>query len=141
MAVGPQNIDLAGPVSDDQISPDGTIALVEDQANEREMLTSVLRLRGFNVITFIDGSAAIEYFQNNPPPSIMLIDVNMPRCDGPFTINALRNENLLDSTLVYAISGNSPSYYGLSIGGDGVDRWFPKPLNPEHLFKVLDAAS
>jgi len=38
---------------------------------------------------------------------------------------------------VYAISGTSPDALGVVRGPQGVDRWFPKPLNPEVLVREL----
>ncbi len=114
-----------------------TILLVEDQANEREMLAAVLRMQGQQVITLSCGDETIDYFHNNPAPGVMLIDMAMPEGDGPSTINTLRDENLLDKTVVFAISGTSPQSHGIPVGDAGVDRWFPKPLDPQTLLDSL----
>lgn len=116
-----------------------TVVLVDDQSNEREMLAAVLRRENLNVVTLSDGNELIEYFRNNPAPKYLLIDMQMPVCDGPTAINTLRRESQLKATEVYAVSGMSPESYGVSVGDrtKGVDRWFPKPLNPSYLLDAL----
>jgi carbon storage regulator CsrA len=116
-----------------------SVVLVEDQSNEREMLASVLRLKDISVVTLANGNEAIDYFHDNPPPSYLLIDMQMPVCDGPTAISQLRSEQQLDSTQVFALSGMSPESYGVSIGDahSGVDRWFPKPLDPSFLLDAI----
>lgn len=116
-----------------------TFVLVDDQSNEREMLAAVLRRENLNVVTLSDGNELIEYFRNNPAPEYLLIDMQMPVCDGPTAINTLRSESQLKATEVYAVSGMSPESYGVSVGDrtKGVDRWFPKPLNPSYLLDAL----
>lgn len=114
-----------------------TILLIDDQANEREMLGSVIRMRGHEVITLSNGQATLDYFRVNPAPAVMLIDMAMPDGDGAWTLGALREEGLLQDTTVFAVSGSSPESHGVSIGSQGVDRWFPKPLDPQVLLDSL----
>lgn len=126
----------ADKVSDPSIASN-TVVLVDDQSNEREMLASVLRLQKMLVVTLSNGKELIEYFENNPAPGYLLIDMIMPECDGPTAINHLRSGDQLANTHVYAISGMSPECYGVSVGAGGVDRWFPKPLNPSNLLDAM----
>ena len=114
-----------------------TVVLVDDQSNEREMLASILRLQGNSVVTLSNGNEAIEYFRDNPAPGFLLIDMQMPVCDGPTAISRLRESRSLEGTHVYALSGMSPEVYGVSVGDGGVDRWFPKPLDPSHLIDAM----
>ncbi|KAA1262109.1 carbon storage regulator [Rubripirellula obstinata] len=121
----------------------GSVVLVEDQPNEREMLASVLRLKGVDVVALTNGTETIDYFRDNPAPRHLLIDMQMPECDGATAIKTLQSQGQLDSTTVFAVSGVSPEAYGISVGGDGVDsvdRWFPKPLNPTNLIDALTIA-
>lgn len=129
---------LSSPVESTPKTDSKTVVLVEDQMNEREMLASILRLKNVPVVTLGDGNEAINYFHENPSPGFLLIDMQMPQCDGPTAINQLRSEGRLDDTCVFALSGTSPEAYGMTVGGDGVDRWFPKPLNPASLFEAME---
>jgi CheY-like chemotaxis protein len=111
--------------------------LVEDDSNERELLAGLLRMSGYNVVTARDGLDALEYLNTHNRPDVVLLDMRMPRCDGPTTIERIRaNPNTADLR-VFAVSGTSPSELGISTGAGGVDGWFAKPLNPETLARQI----
>lgn len=115
----------------------GHALIVEDNLNESELLASYLRLSGFQVDTARDGCDALSLLEAELRPDAILLDMRMPRCDGPMTINAIRANPDYRELKVYAISGTSPDLLGIQRGPLGVDRWFPKPLNPEVLVREL----
>jgi carbon storage regulator CsrA len=128
------------------LSSEGTVAntmtggaalLVEDQPNEREMLAGFLRLNGYQVATAADGLEAIEYLESNVKPSVVLIDMRMPRCDGPTTIRRIRENPAFDAIKIFAISGSTPKDNRLNSEEEGVDAWFMKPLNPKSLVDAM----
>ena len=106
-----------------------TALLVEDQANEREMLAGFLRLHGYQVATAADGMEAIEYLESNEKPQVILIDMRMPRCDGPTTNRLIRDNPAFDLVKIFAISGSTPEETQLNSKADGSNGWFMKPLN------------
>jgi DNA-binding response OmpR family regulator len=110
--------------------------LVEDDANESELLAGYLRLSGFDVDTASDGCDALEYL-GKCHPDVVLLDMQMPRCDGPTTISAIRGNPEHRDLKVFAVSGGMPADLGVTVGPAGVDRWFRKPLNPLMLVKEL----
>src|SRR5207248_2532852 len=69
--------------------------LVEDNANERELLAKFLRLGGFEVDTAGDGADALDYLRAKGKPDVVLMDMGMPRCDGPTTIRRIRGDRAL----------------------------------------------
>ncbi len=111
--------------------------VVEDDANECELLAGFLRVSGFEVATSGDGAAAIDYLSSHEPPDLVLLDMMMPRFDGRATIQSIRGTPRLADLKVFAISGTSPGDFGVSTGPRGVDRWFPKPVNPETLVREI----
>ena len=112
--------------------------VVEDDSNECELLAGFLRMSGFEVATAGDGADAIDYLLSHDTPDVVLLDMFMPRCDGPATVNAIRDNPSLNEMKVFAISGTSPASLGVATGPRGVNRWFPKPVNPEQLVRELD---
>jgi carbon storage regulator CsrA len=115
----------------------GHALIVEDNLNESELLASYLRLSGFQVDTARDGCDALSLLEAELRPDAILLDMRMPRCDGPTTVNAIRANPDYRDLKVYAISGTSPDALGVERGPLGVDHWFPKPLNPEVLVREL----
>ncbi|MEN1678209.1 MAG: response regulator [Planctomycetota bacterium] len=115
----------------------GTILLVEDDDNEREMLAGFLRLNGHTVVTVSDGLEAIEYLADHDTPAITLVDMKMPRCGGSEMIERMRQDSRHADAKVFAISGSTPEENAVKIGEGGVDRWFRKPLNPQFLLEAI----
>lgn len=116
---------------------ESTALVVEDEANEREMLAGFLRLHGYHVATAGDGLEAIDYLESNAQPSVILIDMRMPRCDGPSTLRRIRKNPAFDAVKIFAISGSTPEEYHLNTERDGVNGWFMKPLNPKSLVDAM----
>ncbi len=112
--------------------------LVEDDANESELLAGFLRLSGFQVDTAADGRDALDFLSEHEQPDVVLLDMQMPRCDGPATISAIRENPQYSGLRVFAVSGRVPADMGVTIGPAGVDRWFRKPLNPQSLVAELN---
>lgn len=113
--------------------------LVEDDANESNLLAGYLRMTGFEVDTAGDGADALDYLRSHDRPDVVLLDMLMPRCDGPTTIGRIRRDPSLEGVRIYAVSATSPKRLGLKTGPDGVDRWFSKPLDPRALVQQLDS--
>ncbi len=122
---------------DQQPSRTPKALLVEDDANESELLAGYLRLSGFDVDAAADGTDALEYLAENVQPDVVLLDMQMPRCDGPATIWAIRQNPAYAGLRVFAVSGKVPADLGVTVGPTGVDRWFCKPLNPQSLVTEL----
>jgi carbon storage regulator CsrA len=117
----------------------GTRALlVEDNPNERELLATFLRLAGLSVDTAGDGADALGYLASHPRPDVVLLDMGMPRCDGPTAVRAIRHDPALADLKIVAVSGHTAEEYDLPQGPSGVDRWFQKPVDPATLVRELE---
>lgn len=112
--------------------------LVEDDDNEAALLAEYLRLSGFRVDTSPDGCEALDYLSTHHRPDVVLLDMHLPRCDGPTTISAIRRNPQLNGMKVFAVSGISPNQANVPIGPAGVDRWFSKPINPRLLVAEIN---
>jgi carbon storage regulator CsrA len=112
--------------------------LVEDNANERELLASFLRMSGLEVDTAGDGRDALDYLDARDRPDVVLLDMGLPRCDGQTAVKAIRRNPALAGLKIFAVSGHLPTEYDLVIGPNGVDRWFHKPVDPQVLVQNLE---
>ncbi|MBA4066592.1 MAG: hypothetical protein C0501_23380 [Isosphaera sp.] len=111
--------------------------LVEDDANERELLAGLLGMNGCECATAADGVEALDYLAAHDRPDVVLLDMRMPRCDGPSTLRAIRAEPRLADLRVFGVSGTPPQEMGVFTGPGGIDGWFPKPLNPHTLWDAV----
>ncbi len=134
--------DGATPVTN-LIAPRNQRALVvEDDDNERELLAGYLRLSGFAVDTAMDGLQAMVHLSKHDRPNVVLLDMKMPRFDGPKTVSAIRQNPDHRSLKIFAVTGTDPAEAAVTVGPTGVNRWFTKPVDPEQLVQAmqLDAA-
>jgi carbon storage regulator CsrA len=114
--------------------------LVEDDTNERELLAGLLNLSGFDCRTAADGLDALDYLGSHDRPDLVLLDLRMPRCGGPETLAAIRRDPRLAGLKVFAVSGTAPEELGIARGPDGLDGWFPKPVDVRKLLAAIHAS-
>lgn len=111
--------------------------LVEDNAQERELLAAFLRLNGYQVDTAQDGLEAMRYLAINEQPQVVLLDMQMPRLNGYKTVSAIRRNPALNGMKLIAVSGADRNTLNVPAGRRGVDRWFSKPLDPARFISEL----
>jgi carbon storage regulator CsrA len=117
-------------------SPHRRALVVEDDATVRELLAGYLQASGFDVDTASDGLQAMVRLTEHAP-DVVLLDILMPRFDGRKTISAIRNNPDYRGLKLFAVSGTKPEDMNISLGPNGVDRWFTKPLNPKALVDAI----
>ena len=110
--------------------------MVEDDDNERELLAGYLRMSGFEVDTAADGLQAMVRLTEHAP-DVVLLDMRMPRFDGRKTVSAIRSNPDFRGLKLFAVSGCDPDEMNVTLGPNGVDRWFSKPLDPKTLVDAL----
>jgi CheY-like chemotaxis protein len=59
-----------------------TILIVEDEVTTRDALTELLGKDGHEIVTASDGEDALERLSRIPRPSLIVLDLIMPRMDG-----------------------------------------------------------
>ena len=89
--------------------------VVEDEANERELLAGILRMNGFKIATASDGNEALRYIEENGAPRFILIDMHMPGCNGAELVREIRESMDLKDVRVYVISGSEEGEYDVCL--------------------------
>ncbi len=112
--------------------------LVDDNYNESRLLAGFLRCRDFEVDVANNGATAMHHLAHRAKPDCVLLDMNMPKFDGRWTIQEIRNSPKHKDLSVFAVSGMHPAEYGVDLGPQGVNQWFRKPLDPEALILQID---
>jgi len=114
----------------------GKALVVEDDQNERELLAAYLRMGGLDVDVANDGQDALDYLHTHKRPDVVLMDLALPRCDGPTAIREIRKDPAIADVRIFAVTGRPREQFGDG-GNLRVDRWFNKPLNAEDLLRDL----
>jgi CheY-like chemotaxis protein len=60
----------------------GTVLIVEDHSPSRDILKQLVQKEGRTVLTASDGQDALQCARCIPRPSLILLDLTMPRMDG-----------------------------------------------------------
>lgn len=110
------------------------VLIVEDQANERELLADCLRLSGVQVTTAGDGREAFDYLHEHEVPDLVLLDMHMPELDGPSLIKLIRDDIRLHSLRVFGVSGSTRDEFSSTLPVDG---WFAKPIRMDSLLEAM----
>ncbi|HVS38685.1 MAG TPA: response regulator [Gemmataceae bacterium] len=111
--------------------------VVEDDAIQRELLAGLLSLNGVECDVAEDGQAALDFLKSHDRPDFVLLDMWMPRCDGPETVARIRRDPKLAGLKIFIVSATAPADLGLPAGTGGVDGWFTKPINPQTLWESI----
>jgi two-component system, OmpR family, alkaline phosphatase synthesis response regulator PhoP len=117
----------------------GKILVVDDEQDIVEFINYNLKQAGFETTTANNGDEAIrkaEAFK----PDLILLDIMMPEKDGLQTIQQLRRNPDLDSTIIIfltALSDEKSEIEGLKLGADD---YIAKPIKPELLLARLRTA-
>ncbi|WP_425397225.1 response regulator [Aeoliella sp.] len=115
---------------------EGTVLLVEDNDNEREMLSGLLRLSGYHVVSLGTVEDTLQYINSNAPPAIVLVDMMLHDRHGSEIVSCLRSNGATQPWII-AVSGSAPEDCPLPVGREGIDRWFRKPVNPQFLLEAM----
>jgi len=133
--------DSSTPADLDQVNKKAALPMaliIDDNENENALMAGFLRQFGFRVTVALDGEAALRLLrQATQMPDIVLLDMNMPGLDGRGTIEAIRMDPKTRGMRVFAVSGENRESCDVAIGGNGVDRWFQKPVRPDFLVQEM----
>ena len=114
------------------------VLVVDDNANERELLAAALTMQGFEVGVAADGVDAIDHLNDVCDlPHAVLLDMQMPRLNGETTLRLIRSDRRLERLRVIGISGNQPQMHILPDSLPGFDGWFRKPLQLDQLISLI----
>jgi CheY-like chemotaxis protein len=116
-----------------------TILVVEDYCDSRNLLSSLLRARGYEVFEAQNGKEGLEE-ANRVNPDLILMDLAMPQMDGVEATRRIRQHQEFAETPIFAIS----AYATVDVKEDalaaGCTEVFNKPLDMESLLSKIRAA-
>lgn len=109
------------------------ILLVEDDEFSSQLIDMYLRKSGFGEITTArDGREALELARDTPF-DLMLLDLNLPRLNGPEVLRRLKKDDALKQTAVLVISSLTNAEATANCMEHGAEDYLPKPFNKQLL--------
>jgi two-component system response regulator AtoC len=114
----------------------GTILVVDDEANIRDLIRMALEDKGYEVIEAEDGESGLSQF-NTLLPDLSLIDVGLPgQYDGVDLLRKIHELNPLHPVLIF--SGQASPEKAVEAMKQGAFDYLGKPLNLEKLSLLIE---
>lgn len=119
-----------------RVSP--TILIAEDSRDGREMLQTLLGLKGYSVLTAADGKTAVEVALERLP-DLVLLDLGLPGRDGLSVARDLRSHSNFESVPIIILSGHDPSEHKQLAIDAGCTDYLLKPIDFQKLDEILQS--
>lgn len=108
------------------------ILIVDDNADIRRLIATILANTGHDLDFAEDGEAALEAVKRQPPDLIVL-DVMMPKMDGFMVLKQMRVAGLRESTKVLMLTAKASESDWVRGYKLGADSYLTKPFDPDEL--------
>jgi two-component system, cell cycle response regulator DivK len=106
------------------------ILLIEDNAQNRYLVTFLLQARGWEVVHAQDGPAGVALAEQIDP-ALVLLDIQLPGMDGYAVARALRAIPKFNSVPVVAVTSYAMPGDRERCVESGCDGYLEKPIDPE----------
>ena len=116
-----------------------TVLVVDDDAALLRTLQALLEQRQFRVLTAPDGLAALEVVAKQRP-SVILLDIDMPKLDGESTALRLRSKPEWRTIPIIMLTGIDEVMDQHLTATLGVVAYLRKPCEPDELYATLQRA-
>jgi CheY-like chemotaxis protein len=112
------------------------ILVVDDYPDNRDLLTQMLRLHGYHVLTATNGHEAVLVTQATFP-SLVLMDLAMPVMDGWTATAAIKQTPLLATIPIVAVTGNGAAEDRARAVRAGCSDYLEKPIDYDRLMALV----
>jgi len=111
------------------------VLIIEDDPDNREILTQILETLGYTVVGAENGKKALDLLQGEPLPSLILLDLDMPVMNGWEFKARLRQNPEWSQIPLYVLSAVADLWPKSQ--EDATVGYFVKPVNMDALLEAL----
>lgn len=113
------------------------ILVVDDYAENVELVQELLTTNGYQVTTAYSGEEALEKIHREIP-DLILLDIMMPKMDGYEVCEELRkDEETKDIPIIFVTAKTEVKDWTHAIFNVGVNSYITKPINPKKLLEKV----
>ncbi|QKQ24938.1 PAS domain S-box protein [Candidatus Reidiella endopervernicosa] len=116
----------------------GRVLIVDDDANIATLYRTFLEQAGMEVKHLTNPVRALETIESFQPDLIMM-DLNMPQCNGMECASVIRQFRHLDDTPILYVAGYGDDNLRLEAMSRGGEEFLDKPIDPYHLIRTVRA--
>jgi CheY-like chemotaxis protein len=125
------------PQSNIRAVPTGTILVIEDYSDTRELLSTLLRKQGYNVIEAEDGLEGLLK-ATTFCPDLVLMDLSLPEMDGVEAARRIHVQPKLAHTPIFVVSAFLTADVRAAVRAVGCTEVFAKPFDAIALLEKID---
>ncbi len=114
----------------------GTILVVDDSAESRELVVDVLTASGYVVLEAEDGAELLERAKRERP-ALILLDLQLPGMDGFTLARQLKADPETKGIPILAVSAYAMPEHQARALAAGCDGYLPKPVNIRDLTETV----
>ena len=113
------------------------ILLVDDSADIRHLLGTILKDEGHDVAVASDGVQAIEAIKNGAP-DLMILDIMMPRMDGYGVLKEMRDGGIKEDVKILVLTAKAAEADWVRGYKLGADDYLTKPFGADELVEAVN---
>ncbi len=115
----------------------GTILVVDDDPDIREVLRDRLESLGYGVLTAANGKEGLEFLEKQSP-QMVLLDIEMPDMNGLEVLKEIRRRE--NDVTVVMITAYGTIERAVQAMKEGAYDFVPKPFEPDHIALIVQKA-
>ena len=112
------------------------ILVVEDQADDRQIIRDVLAGTDYEITEAEDGEQALAAVAKQRP-DLILMEIQLPIMDGYAATRLIKTDPALRSIPIIAVTAYAPSEEQQKARAAGCDDFVPKPYSPHQLLAKI----
>lgn len=117
---------------------DPLLLLVEDEQDTADLVTLIMKERGYQVLHAADGSVALEKVALMPPPSLVMLDIQLPHIDGITILETIRATPDWENVPVIMLTAVADQDKIRKVRALTVQDYVLKPFRQETLLRSVD---
>jgi DNA-binding NarL/FixJ family response regulator len=115
-----------------------TVLLIEDNADMRRNITTILEMENYRVIACADGRSGINRARESSP-DVILCDIMMPELDGYGVLREVRSDRALENLPFIFLTARGEKRDVRSGMNLGADDYITKPVTATDLLAAIEA--
>ena len=115
-----------------------TLLLIDDEPDILEFLSYNLKKEGYKVFTAGNGEEGVKLVQQLQP-SLILLDVMMPKMDGIETCQVIRRDLNITQPIIAFLTSRAEDYSQIAGFEAGADDYITKPIRPRLLISKVES--
>lgn len=114
------------------------LLLVEDEQDTADLVTMIMTEQGFQVVHAADGQTALDKIALMPPPSLVLLDIQLPHVDGVMILETIRVTPDWEAVTVVMLTGTADPKRIRKVSSLNIQDHVLKSFKRETLLRYVD---